>query len=80
MKVVRVRFFAAFREAAGIELVEVETGAATLGELFAEMAERFPGLSYEPAALVAVNDEMSRWSDTFSDQDEVLFFPPVAGG
>jgi molybdopterin converting factor small subunit len=30
--------------------------------------------------MVAVNDEMASWDSSLSDGDEVLFFPPVAGG
>jgi molybdopterin converting factor small subunit len=30
--------------------------------------------------MVAINDEMSDWNATLGDDDEVLFFPPVAGG
>lgn len=80
MKRVRVRFFAAFREAAGLETTEVSTGARSVGDLFAELAADLHGLNHEPAALVAVNDEMAAWDSTFQDGDEVLFFPPVAGG
>jgi molybdopterin converting factor subunit 1 len=80
MRKVTVRFFAVFREATGVESVEVETGAETVMGLFTEMAGRYDGLEHEPAALVAVNDEMSRWERSITDGDEVLFFPPVAGG
>ena len=80
MKEVRVRFFASFREAAGVELETVNTSANSAGELFTEMTRRFEGLSHEPAALVAINDEMTNWQAVLKDGDEVLFFPPVAGG
>jgi molybdopterin synthase sulfur carrier subunit len=30
--------------------------------------------------MVAINDEMSDWNAALTDGDEVLFFPPVAGG
>jgi molybdopterin converting factor small subunit len=29
---------------------------------------------------VAINDEMAGWEALLQDGDEVLFFPPVAGG
>ena len=80
MKRVRVRLFAAFREAAGLEVTDVSTHARSVGELFSELAERLDGLRHEPAALVAVNDDMVSWDAGFEDGDEVLFFPPVAGG
>ena len=37
-------------------------------------------LAHDPAALVAINDQMADWASPLSDADEVLFFPPVAGG
>ncbi|MEJ2383974.1 MAG: MoaD/ThiS family protein [Xanthomonadales bacterium] len=77
---ITVRYFAAFREAAGTESEAVETAAATPGELFAECQARHAGLQRYAASLVAVNDAMSDWDTTLSDADEVLFFPPVAGG
>ena len=40
----------------------------------------FPGLVREAAALVAINDEIVGWGQAIEDGDEVLFFPPVAGG
>jgi molybdopterin converting factor subunit 1 len=80
MKTVTVRFFAVFREATGTGSLRLETGAGTASELFTEMSGRFTGLRHEAAALVAVNDEMVRWDHLLADGDEVLFFPPVAGG
>ena len=32
------------------------------------------------ASLAAVNDEMAQWDSAISEGDEILFFPPVAGG
>jgi molybdopterin converting factor small subunit len=80
MKEVTVRFFAIFRENAGTGQCVHETESQNLQQLFTEMADRFPGLHEEAAALVAVNDEMSDWTSNFNEGDEVLFFPPVAGG
>ena len=80
MKQVAVRLFAGFREAAGLESELLQTTAATPRELFAELEARHAGLRHEPAALVAINDEMVRWDAPLPDGAEVLFFPPVAGG
>ena len=80
MKDVTVRFFAVFREAAGVESRTLDTGSANAQELFTEMTRLFPGLAVEAAALVAINDEIVAWDQPIEDGDEVLFFPPVAGG
>ena len=77
---VTVRYFAAFREAAGQETETVETNAGTTGELFEQCQGRHGALQSWDASLVAINDEMARWDSGISEGDEILFFPPVAGG
>ena len=77
---IRVRYFAAFREATGIASETVETEAATVSGLFRQCQDRHSALEKYPATLAAVNDEMSDWEAAISAGDEVLFFPPVAGG
>jgi molybdopterin converting factor subunit 1 len=77
---VNVRYFALFREQTGCSSEAVDWPGGTAAELFQLVAERHAGLTAEAAALVAVNDEMVSWEATLSDGDEVLFFPPVAGG
>jgi molybdopterin converting factor small subunit len=77
---VRIRYFAAFRDAAGLDQERVETEAVTLAELFQERVNAHAGLQSELQAKVAVNDELMAWEDGFNEDDEVLFFPPVAGG
>ncbi len=75
-----VRYFAAFREAVGVETEIVDSEAASPADLFEECRGRHPALERFSASLVAVNDEMADWHANLADGDEVLFFPPVAGG
>jgi len=77
---IRIRYFAAFREATGIAFEDIETRVETAAALFAECADRYPGLQSWSASQVAVNDELADWGRVLTDGDEVLFFPPVAGG
>ena len=77
---IRVRYFAAFREATGITSEDIETRVETAAALFAECAGRYPALQSWSASQVAVNDELADWARVLTDGDEVLFFPPVAGG
>jgi len=77
---VTVRYFAAFREATGCETETLETSAASPAELFNECAGRHTGLQNYSSSLVAINDEMANWEASLKDGDEILFFPPVAGG
>lgn len=77
---IEIRYFAAFREATGVASEPVDTEAKTAASLFAECAGRHPALKRYSASLVAVNDEVADWGQELADGDEVLFFPPVAGG
>ena len=74
------RYFALFREQTGCGSETVDWAGGTAAELFQLMAEKHSSLRTEAAALVAVNDEMAAWQTELAEGDEVLFFPPVAGG
>jgi molybdopterin converting factor small subunit len=80
MNNIKVRYFAAYREETGMGSESVQTIAGTPAELFAECSTRHAGLQSYSSALVAINDEMSDWNASLCEGDEVLFFPPVAGG
>ena len=80
MKSITVRYFALFRENAGIDRETIEIDARTAGDVFAATRGRHG--SVEPAGhcKVAINDVMADWNTPVSDGDTVLLFPPVAGG
>lgn len=80
MKTITVRYFAGFREHAGVSEERLTLDAATAAEVFAETRSRHG--SHEPAGhcKVAINDEMADWTSPVEDGDTVLLFPPVAGG
>jgi len=77
---VTARYFAAFRERAGREAEQLTTEARTAAELYAELARRHGFADAMTRCKVAVNDELAAWDVRLAAGDEVLFFPPVAGG
>lgn len=77
---VKVKWFAAYRDATGTSEESVETEAATAAGLFSEMMQRHEGLATYSRSMVAINDEMAAWDASIEAGDRVLFFPPVAGG
>ena len=79
-KKITVRYFAMFRENAGIDEESVNSTASTAAELFAALRDRHG--SEEPLGhcKVAINERMASWDDAIEDGDTVLLFPPVAGG
>jgi molybdopterin converting factor subunit 1 len=77
---VTARYFAAFREQAGRDSEQVETSAATAGELYSELAQRHGFRDPMSRCKLAVNDELADWQSRLRSGDTLLFFPPVAGG
>lgn len=79
-KKITVRYFALFRENAGISGETIDSDANTAAALFEQLKHRHG--SAEPSAhcKVAINDELAEWDSPISDGDVVLLFPPVAGG
>jgi molybdopterin converting factor subunit 1 len=77
---VTARYFAAFRERAGRDAELLTTEARTAAELYGELARRHGFADAMTRCKVAVNDELAEWNVRLAAGDEVLFFPPVAGG
>ena len=79
-KSITVRYFALFRENAGIDEERVDTEARTAADLFAELIDRHGSSEPLGHCKVAINDELADWDAAVNDGDTVLLFPPVAGG
>ena len=77
---VTARYFAAFRERAARDSERVRTRARTAAELYGELARRHGFADSMARCKVAINDELKDWNTALSPGDDVLFFPPVAGG
>ena len=78
----RVRLFAALREAAGCEQLELELPeGATALDAWERLAALHPGLAPRRANLAAsVNRRYASFEVPLSEGDEVVFIPPVSGG
>jgi molybdopterin synthase sulfur carrier subunit len=80
----RVMYFAWLRERIGVAREEVETGAATVADLVAELRAREPRYEAAFADLgsirVAIDQELSDFAAPLAGAREVAFFPPVTGG
>ncbi|MFK8053194.1 MAG: MoaD/ThiS family protein [Woeseiaceae bacterium] len=80
MIAVTVKYFALFRERAERAEETLETDAETTLELFRSLKHRHGTDDPRGHCKVAVNDVMADWTTSISEDDVVLFFPPVAGG
>ena len=81
---IQLRYFASIREAIGTGTESVQTQAATLAALRAELVARggayAEALAPGKAVRVALNQAMSDEAAALSEGAEVGFFPPVTGG
>lgn len=80
MKTITVRYFAMFREHAGLHEETLRLDVATARDVFDQTAERHGSSEPVGHCKVAVNDAMVDWSTEINDGDTILLFPPVAGG
>ena len=76
----KVRLFAALREAAGAS--EVEAAGRTAGELVDALSGRFGERFAKIAAVgsIVVNGERAGRDTVIAEGDEVAILPPVSGG
>jgi molybdopterin converting factor subunit 1 len=77
---VRLRYFAAIREALGRheETLDVPRGA-TVDDVWQLLVTRCPALR-EQRYRPAVNQEYATTTTVLGEGDEVVFIPPVSGG
>jgi molybdopterin synthase sulfur carrier subunit len=79
---VRVRLFAALREATGRSDLALELPAGSTPEdVFRQLATEHPALGPRRKSLAtAVNRRYARFDAPLREGDEVVFIPPVSGG
>jgi len=79
-----VLYFAWVRERIGLPKEAVETQAATVAELVAELKAREPRYAAAFADItalrVALDQELSDFDAPLAGVREVAFFPPMTGG
>ena len=79
---VRVKFFAILRERAGTgELMKEVPDGATVADLWRQLQGDYPKLDVPGIRLLyAVNQNYVSVDHKLSNDDEVVFVPPVSGG
>jgi len=79
-----VLYFAWVRERTGLSKEQVETEAATVADLVAELTlreDRYAAAFADITALrVALDQELAEFSAPLEGVREVAFFPPMTGG
>ena len=77
-----VRFFALYRERAGLNQLALELPqGATVGDLTQEIRRHFPNLAPPQVSIVvAVNADYAEPETALKPGDDVCLIPPVSGG
>lgn len=79
-----VLYFAWLRERIGVNREKVDSSAATVAELVAELERRSEGhelaFADKTSLRVAVDQELADFSTPLAGVREVAFFPPMTGG
>ncbi len=79
-----VRYFAWLRERVGTGHEQVETRAATVADLMAELSQRDEGYAFafsDPGSIrAALDQELVEMDAPLAGAREVAFFPPMTGG
>ncbi|ARU02259.1 molybdopterin converting factor subunit 1 [Yoonia vestfoldensis] len=79
-----VMYFAWVRERIGVPQEDVQTQAATVADLVAELVareDRYAAAFADTSALrVAVDQELADFDAPLAGVREVAFFPPMTGG
>lgn len=81
---IRLLYFAWVRERIGLPSEEIETKAATVADLVAELRgreDRYAAAFADLRALrVALDQQLSQFDAPLAGVREVAFFPPMTGG
>lgn len=83
---IKVLFFASYREALGISNIEIATPNTSMSLaqlkqlLIAEHGATWQAILEAPNRVQAINQTVADDESIVADSDEVAFFPPVTGG
>lgn len=80
---ITIKFFAGYRELAGVNQQTLEIGdAATVGDVIDQIEQQHPTFAgrLKKQTLAAINEIYVQRETPVHAQDTVAFFPPVSGG
>ena len=80
MTAVTVLYFASLRDAVGVASERIESNAADLRTLYAELQSRHAFTWPMDRLRVATDGEFARWENGLREGSEIAFIPPVSGG
>lgn len=77
---INVMYFASLRDSAKVSNEVINTEAKTIDELFVFLNNKYSFDIDKSLLKVAVNEEYKSFDTQISNNDTIVFIPPVAGG
>ena len=77
---IRLRYFASFAEAAGIDSESFTLDHHDARRLFDDLKARYGFRQSAEHVRLAINDRFSDWQTPLAEGDTIVFIPPVSGG
>ena len=77
---IKVMYFAALRDSANKSEEIITTELKTIDDLFESLNLKYSFKVSKDQLRVAVNEEYKPFSTTLTENDTIVFIPPVAGG
>lgn len=76
----KIEYYAQLRDEAACSSETVESTADTPAELFAELNMHHKFSLEQGQIKVAINDSFADWTSKLTENDLIVFMPPMAGG
>jgi molybdopterin converting factor subunit 1 len=77
---INIMYFASLRDSAKTSNESVNTNAKTINDLYEELNKRHNFNIEKEILRVAVNEEYKSFDTLLTNNDTIVFIPPVAGG
>lgn len=77
---IKVLYFASLRDNAKVDQETIQTQSETIDQLFDELSQKYDFSLNKDDLKVAKNEEYVPFNTTLTENDTIVFIPPVAGG
>jgi molybdopterin converting factor subunit 1 len=77
---VNILYFASLRDSSKKAQEQIETEASTIDDVFNTLNEKYSFDVNKEDLKVAINEVYVDFTTTISENDTIVFIPPVAGG
>ena len=77
---INIIYFASLKDQSEKSSEQVQTDAKTVDDLFLELNQKYTFKIPKKNLRVAINEEYKDFSTQISENDTIVFIPPVAGG